>query len=72
MSSLPIRRYPLAVLGALVLLLAVAAAVLAPNLPLADPDIVDTPNRLRPPPPRAAARARRAPPAGSGGWAGYS
>ena len=31
------------------LLLAVAAAVLAPNLPLADPDIVDTPNRLRPP-----------------------
>jgi len=37
------------VLGALVLLLAVAAAVLAPNLPLADPDIVDTPNRLRPP-----------------------
>jgi len=49
MSSRPIRRYPLAVLGALVLLLAVAAAVLAPNLPLADPDIVDTPNRLRPP-----------------------
>ena len=49
MSSRAIRRYPLAVLGALVLLLAVAAAVLAPNLPLADPDIVDTPNRLRPP-----------------------
>jgi len=49
MSSRPIRRYPLAVLGALVLLLAVTAAVLAPNLPLPDPDIVDTPNRLRPP-----------------------
>ena len=49
MSSRAIRRYPLAVLGALVLLLAVAAAVLAPNLPRADPDIVDTPNRLRPP-----------------------
>ena len=49
MSSRPIRRYPLATLGALVLLLAVAAAVLAPNLPLVDPDSVDTPNRLRPP-----------------------
>jgi peptide/nickel transport system permease protein len=44
-----VRRYPLAVAGALVLLLAVAAAALAPHLPLADPDAVDTPNRLRPP-----------------------
>ena len=42
-------RNRLAVLAALALLLAVAAAVLAPWLPLADPDAVDTPNRLRPP-----------------------
>jgi peptide/nickel transport system permease protein len=49
MSSRPFRRYPLAVVGALVLLLAVAAAALAPHLPLPDPDTVDTPNRLRPP-----------------------
>jgi len=39
----------LAVVAALVLLTAVAAAVLAPWLPLADPDAVDTPHRLRPP-----------------------
>src|SRR5688572_19961378 len=49
MTSRRLRRYPLAVVGALVLLLAVAAAVLAPHLPLLDPDTVDTPNRLRPP-----------------------
>jgi peptide/nickel transport system permease protein len=49
MSSRPLRRYPLAVVGALVLFLAVAAAALAPHLPLPDPDRVDTPNRLRPP-----------------------
>jgi ABC-type dipeptide/oligopeptide/nickel transport system permease subunit len=49
MSSRPLRRYPLAVAGALVLLVAVAAAAFAPHLPLPDPDTVDTPNRLRPP-----------------------
>src|SRR5688572_17573812 len=49
MSSGPLRRYPLAVIGALMLLLAVAAAAFAPHLPLPDPDTVDTPNRLRPP-----------------------
>ena len=49
MSSRPLRRYPLAVVGALVLLMAVAAAAVAPQLPLPDPDTVDTPNRLRPP-----------------------
>jgi peptide/nickel transport system permease protein len=47
--SRSVRRYPLAVGGALVLALAVAAAALAPHLPLLDPDTVDTPNRLRPP-----------------------
>src|SRR5439155_131744 len=41
--------YLLGVVGALALLLAVSAALLAPWLPLADPDAVDTPNRLRPP-----------------------
>jgi peptide/nickel transport system permease protein len=44
-----VRRYPLAVLGALVLVLAIGSAALAPHLPLPDPDTVDTPNRLRPP-----------------------
>jgi len=39
----------LAVAAALALLIAVLAAVLAPWLPLADPDAVDTPHRLRPP-----------------------
>ena len=42
-------RNRLAIVGALALLLAVSAALLAPWLPLADPDAVDTPNRLRPP-----------------------
>src|SRR5438105_191825 len=42
-------RNRLAVLAALVLAAAVLAALLAPWLPLADPDVVDTPNRLRPP-----------------------
>ena len=42
-------RNRLAVVAALVLLLVLAAAVLAPWLPLADPDAVDTPTRLRPP-----------------------
>jgi peptide/nickel transport system permease protein len=42
-------RNRLAVLAALVLVAAVLAALLAPWLPLADPDVVDTPNRLRPP-----------------------
>jgi peptide/nickel transport system permease protein len=49
MSSRQLRRYPLAVAGALVLVVAVAAAAFAPHLPLRDPDTVDTPNRLRPP-----------------------
>jgi peptide/nickel transport system permease protein len=39
----------LAVTAALALLVVVLAAVLAPVLPLADPDAVDTPHRLRPP-----------------------
>jgi ABC-type dipeptide/oligopeptide/nickel transport system permease subunit len=42
-------RNRLAVFAALVLLLAVGAALFAPWLPLADPDTVDTPKRLRPP-----------------------
>ena len=42
-------RNRLAVLAFLVIVAAVAAALLAPHLPLADPDAVDTPNRLRPP-----------------------
>ena len=42
-------RNRLALVAAVALLLAVAAAVLAPWLPLADPDAVDTPHRLRPP-----------------------
>ena len=49
MSSRPLRRYPLAVAGAGVMLLAVTLAALAPHLPLPDPDAIDTPNRLRPP-----------------------
>jgi ABC-type dipeptide/oligopeptide/nickel transport system permease subunit len=43
------RGNRLAVAAALTLLAAVLAAVLAPYLPLFDPDVVDTPNRLRPP-----------------------
>ena len=43
------RRDRLAVVAALVLLAAVLLALLAPWLPLLDPDTVDTPNRLRPP-----------------------
>src|SRR3989442_6439543 len=42
-------RTRLAVVAALALLAAVLGALLAPWLPLADPDVVDTPNRLRPP-----------------------
>jgi len=42
-------RNLLAVVAALTLLVAVLVALLAPWLPLADPDTVDTPNRLRPP-----------------------
>jgi len=38
-----------AVVAALVLLASVLVALLAPWLPLLDPDTVDTPNRLRPP-----------------------
>jgi peptide/nickel transport system permease protein len=49
----PLRRLAgrnrLAVFAALVLLAAVLAALLAPWLPLLDPDSVDTPKRLRPP-----------------------
>jgi peptide/nickel transport system permease protein len=43
------RRDRFALVAALVLLAAVLAALLAPWLPLLDPDTVDTPNRLRPP-----------------------
>src|SRR5262245_19826366 len=39
----------LAVVAALALFAAVGAALLAPWLPLADPDLVYTPHRLRPP-----------------------
>jgi peptide/nickel transport system permease protein len=44
-----VRRDGLALVAALVLVAAVALAVLAPWLPLSDPDAVDTVNRLRPP-----------------------
>jgi peptide/nickel transport system permease protein len=43
------RRDRLAIVAALALLAAVLVALLAPWLPLLDPDTVDTPNRLRPP-----------------------
>jgi peptide/nickel transport system permease protein len=43
------RRNRLAVAGLLVLIGAVLAAVLAPYLPLLDPDAVETTNRLKPP-----------------------
>ena len=49
MNSRGARRQGLALAAALVLAVAVLAALLAPVLPLADPDTVDTPNRLRPP-----------------------
>lgn len=42
-------RNRLAVLATLVIVGVVLAALLAPYLPFADPDTVDTPNRLRPP-----------------------
>jgi peptide/nickel transport system permease protein len=42
-------RNRLAVIATLVIVGVVLAALLAPLLPLADPDTVDTPNRLRPP-----------------------
>jgi peptide/nickel transport system permease protein len=44
-----VTRNRLAVASALLLVLAAAAAVLAPWLPLTDPDAVDTANRLKPP-----------------------
>jgi peptide/nickel transport system permease protein len=44
-----VRRNRLSVVAALALVLAVLGAVLAPVLPLADPDAVDTPSRLKPP-----------------------
>ena len=43
------RRDRLAIVAALALLAALLVALLAPWLPLLDPDAVDTPNRLRPP-----------------------
>jgi peptide/nickel transport system permease protein len=49
MNSRAVWRQGLAVTAMLALLAAVLAALLAPVLPLADPDTVDTPNRLRPP-----------------------
>jgi len=42
-------RNRLALLALLVILAAAGAALLAPHLPLRDPDAVDTPNRLHPP-----------------------
>src|SRR5262245_64455584 len=42
-------RNRLALMAAAVLLLALLAGLVAPYLPLADPDTVDTPSRLRPP-----------------------
>jgi peptide/nickel transport system permease protein len=42
-------RNRLALLATLVIVGVILAALLAPLLPLADPDTVDTPNRLRPP-----------------------
>ena len=44
-----LTRNRLAVFAFLVIVAAVAAALFAPVLPLADPDTVDTPNRLRGP-----------------------
>jgi peptide/nickel transport system permease protein len=44
-----LARNRLALVAFLVILAAVGAALLAPHLPLADPDAVDTPNRLHPP-----------------------
>ena len=44
-----VRRNQLALLALVALVGVVAAACLAPYLPLADPDTVDTANRLRPP-----------------------
>jgi len=49
MSERLVWRQGLALAAALALVVAVLAALLAPVLPLADPDTVDTPNRLRPP-----------------------
>jgi peptide/nickel transport system permease protein len=43
------RRNRLAVAAFAVIVLAVAVALLAPVLPLLDPDVVDTPGRLQPP-----------------------
>ena len=48
----PLSRIPrnrLALAAGLVIAAAGLAALLAPLLPLLDPDVVDTPNRLRPP-----------------------
>jgi peptide/nickel transport system permease protein len=44
-----LRRNRLAGFAAAIIVVAVLAAVLAPRLPLADPDTVDTVNRLKPP-----------------------
>ncbi len=49
MSEPARRRNRLAAVAVLTLVAAVLLAALAPWLPLADPDTVDTPNRLRPP-----------------------
>ena len=51
-DRIPTRRAPrnrLAWTAAAVIASAVLAALLAPVLPLIDPDAVDTPNRLKPP-----------------------
>jgi peptide/nickel transport system permease protein len=50
--SRALRRIPrqqLALAAGLVMTVAVGAALLAPWLPILDPDVVDTPSRLRPP-----------------------
>ena len=44
-----IPRHQLALAAGLVMAVAVGAALLAPWLPILDPDVVDTPSRLRPP-----------------------
>lgn len=51
MSEMPrlVGRNRLAALALVIIVGAILAALLAPLLPLQDPDTVDTPNRLRPP-----------------------
>jgi peptide/nickel transport system permease protein len=48
-ASLALRRNPLTLLGALIILLLVLAAIFAPLIATADPVAQDLPNRLKPP-----------------------